>query len=138
MDLIGKLSRKDLVIGLPKVNYIKDRICDACQKGKQVRSFFQFKKIVSTSKPLDLLHMDLIKSSRIRIYRGNSNILVIVGDYSRFTWILFLKHKSDTFEAFKRHTNVLQNEKGYTIVSLRSDHGSEFENNDFSKFCEKN
>ena len=38
MDLIGKLSRKDLVVGLPKLNYIKDRICDACQKDKQVKS----------------------------------------------------------------------------------------------------
>ena len=51
---------------------------------------------------------------------------------------LFVKHKSYTFEAFKRIANVLQNEKGYTIVSLRSDHGGKFENNDFTEFCEKN
>ena len=37
MDLIGKLLRKDLVVDLLKLNYIKDRICDTCQKGKQVK-----------------------------------------------------------------------------------------------------
>ena len=107
MDLVWKPSRKDLVVSLPKLNYIKDKICDACRKGKQMKSSFQSQKIASTSKPLDLLHRDLIRPSRIRSYRGKPYILVIVDDYSRFTWILFLKHKSDTFEAIKNFTNVL-------------------------------
>ena len=101
VDLIGKLSRKDLVVGLPKLNYIKDRICDASKKGKQVKSSFQFKNIVSMFKPLDLLHIDLIRPSTIRSYGGNSYIVVIVDDYSKFTWTLFLKQKNDTFKAFK-------------------------------------
>ena len=49
-----------------------------------------------------------------------------------------LKHKSDTFEAFKKLANVLQNQKGYPIVSFRSDDIGEFENNDCVEFCEKN
>ena len=51
---------------------------------------------------------------------------------------LFLKQKSDTFEAFTKLINVLQNPKGYTILSLRSDHGDEFEKYDFVEFCKKN
>ena len=85
MDLIGKLSRKDLVVNLPKLNHIKDGICDACQNNKEVNSFFQSKKIVFTTKHLDLLLMNLIRLSRIKSYRGNSLILVIINDYSRFT-----------------------------------------------------
>ena len=81
--------------------------------------------------------MDLIGPSKIRSYGGNSYILVIVDDYSKFTWTLFLKHKSDTFEAFKKLVNMLQNKKGCTILSLKSDHRNEFENNDFVEFCEK-
>ena len=50
----------------------------------------------------------------------------------------FLKHKSNTFEAFKKLANVLQNQKRYAIVNIRSNHGDEFENNDFAKYCEKN
>lgn len=59
MHLISKLSNKDLVIGLPKIKFEKDRLCDACQMGKQTRTSFSSKNIVSTSRPLQLLHMDL-------------------------------------------------------------------------------
>ena len=55
--------------------------------------------------------MNLIGPSRIESYGGNSYILVIINNYSIFTWTLFLKHKSDTFEAFKKLANVLQNKK---------------------------
>ena len=82
--------------------------------------------------------MDLIGPFRIRSYGGNSYILAIAYDYSRFTWTLFSKHKSDTFQAFNKLANVLQNQKGYSTVSSRSDYGGEFENNDFAKFCDKN
>ena len=138
MDLLNKLSKNDLVIGLPKLKFSKDRICEACQKGKQVKSSFKSKNVVSTSRPLQLLHMDLVGPSRIRSRGGNLYIFVIVDDFSRFTWTLFLSHKSDTFNAFKRFAKVVQNEKGTTIVSLRSDHGKEFENEDFSCYCFEN
>ena len=83
MDLIGNLLKKDLVVGLPKLNNI-NRICDICQKGKWLKSSFKPKKVISTLKPLNLLHMDLLELSRIRSYGGNSYMLVIVDDYSRF------------------------------------------------------
>ena len=51
--------------------------------------------------------MDLIGPSRIKSYGCNSYILVIVDDYSRFTWTLFLKHKSGSFIAFKKLANML-------------------------------
>ena len=105
IDLIGKLSQKDIVVGLPKLNYIKGRFCDECQKDKQVKSSFKSKKIMSISKPSDILHVELIGLSRS--YRGNFYILVILGDYFRFPWTLFLNHKSDTFEAFKKLENVI-------------------------------
>ena len=138
MDLLNKLSKNDLVVGLPKLKFSKDKICDACQKGKQVKTSFKPKNIVSTSRPLQLLHMDLVGPSRIRSRGGNYYILVIVDDFSRFTWTLFLSHKSDTFNAFKRLAKTIQNEKGSTIVSIRSDHGREFENEDFTYYCTEN
>ncbi|GKV17211.1 hypothetical protein SLEP1_g27745 [Rubroshorea leprosula] len=59
MHLISKLSKKDLVIGLPKLVFEKDKICDACQQGKQTKISFKSKKDVTTSRPLELLHLDL-------------------------------------------------------------------------------
>ena len=52
MEHLNKLISKDLVIGLPKLKFEKDRLCDACQKGKQVRVSFKSKNIVSTTQPL--------------------------------------------------------------------------------------
>ena len=52
LNLIDKLSKNDLVVGLPKLKYVKDKIHNACQKGKQVKSSFKSKNIVLTSRPL--------------------------------------------------------------------------------------
>ena len=59
MHTIKKLAKKELVRGLPKCNFEYDHICDACAKGKQVRSSFKSKNNISTSRPLELMHMDL-------------------------------------------------------------------------------
>jgi hypothetical protein len=84
-DLLNKIVSKDLVIGLQKIKFEKDKLCDACQKGKQTRVSFKPKNIVSTSKPLELLHLDLFGPSRIRSLGGNYYRFVIVDDFSRFT-----------------------------------------------------
>ncbi|XP_070049735.1 uncharacterized protein [Nicotiana tomentosiformis] len=65
MHTIQKLSKRDLIIGLPKLDFSKDQICDACQLGKQTWSSFKVKNITSTTKPLQLLHMDLFCRGRV-------------------------------------------------------------------------
>jgi len=61
---LNKLISNDLVIGLPKLKFEKDHVCEACQKVKQTKRSFKLKNIVSTSKHLELLHMDLFGPSR--------------------------------------------------------------------------
>ncbi|EOY17399.1 Uncharacterized protein TCM_036561 [Theobroma cacao] len=56
---------------------------------------------------------------------------VIVDDYSRYTWVYFLAHKNDALPTFVNHCKKVQNEKGLVIVSIRSDHGGEFEGGEF-------
>ena len=137
MDHLNKLISKDLVVGLPKLKFEKDKLCDACQKGKQTRVSFKPKNIVSTTQPLQLLHMDLFGPSRTMSFGGNYYALVIVDDFSRYTWTLFITHKSDSFHAFRKLAKVIQNKKNLKIASIRSDHGGEFENKDFELFCDE-
>ncbi|MCH4897237.1 hypothetical protein E0494_11260, partial [Marinilabiliaceae bacterium JC040] len=59
LDLLSKLSKKDLVIGLPNAPFIKDKLCHACQLGKQTKTSFKSKNMVSTTRCLELFHMDL-------------------------------------------------------------------------------
>ena len=78
--------------------------------------------------------MDLFGPSRTMSLGGNYYALVIVDDFFTFTWILILAAKKETFYAFKKLAKVLENEKGFKIVSLRSDHGGEFQNESFEHF----
>ena len=64
--------------------------------------------------------------------------MVIVNDFSRYTWVEFLKEKSKACEKLKILCKRLQNEKGFPIVKIRSDHGKEFKNARFESYCKKN
>ena len=137
MKHLNKLVSQDLVLGVPKLKFEKDAICDACQKGKQTRSSFKTKNVISTSKPLELLHMDLFGPSRVKSFGGNYYAFVIVDDYSRYTWTLFITHKSEVFDTFRKFLKRVQNEKNNNVVSIRSDHGGEFDHYRFNEFCEE-
>ena len=138
MDLISKLSRKDLVRGLPKLKYENNQICKACQFEKQIRSLFKPKNAITSSRPLEILHMNLFGSSRTASLGGKIYGLVIVDDYTRFTWVLFLSHKNETLSAFLKLYKQISNEKNLRTIKIRSDHGTEFKNQDFEKFCTEN
>ncbi|GJW24466.1 retrovirus-related pol polyprotein from transposon TNT 1-94, partial [Tanacetum coccineum] len=82
MRLIQSLASKELVRNLPKLKF-DQHFCDACKMGKQAHASHKAKNIVSTTRCLEVLHMDLFGPSAVRSYGGNSYTLVIVDDYSR-------------------------------------------------------
>ena len=82
--------------------------------------------MVSKNKALDVLHMDLFGPSRTASLAGNYYALVIVDDFSRYTWTLFLASKNDAYKAFKKVAKVLHNENENRIKQIRSDHGESF------------
>ena len=118
MDLISKLARKNLVRGLPQLGVISDKFCDACKLGKQHRGSFQLKNEVSTSKPLQLLHLDLFGPTQVKSMGGMSYCFVIVDDYSRFTWVFFLAHKHNTLDVFKSFCKRVEKQKGLSIACV--------------------
>jgi len=93
MQHLNTIASKELVIGLPKLKFEKDKVCEACQKGKQTKTFFKQKQFVSTIRPLEMLHMDLFGPSRTMSIGGNYFDLVVVDDFSRYTWTLFMVTK---------------------------------------------
>ena len=82
--------------------------------------------------------MDLFGPNDIASLNGKKYCYVLVDDYSRFTWVYFLAKKSETFDSFTIFAKLVQNEKNFSIVAIRSDHGGEFENFGFEKYCEEN
>ncbi|XP_045791507.1 uncharacterized protein LOC123886217 [Trifolium pratense] len=87
MKTMSKLSKLDLVRGLPDISFDLDKVCESCAKGKQVKSSFKPKDFVSTKRPLELLHIDLFGPVKTTSLGGKNYGFVIVDDFSRFTWI---------------------------------------------------
>ena len=76
-----------------------------------MKTSFKPKTHHSSSKPLQLLHLDLFGPSRTASLGGKHYAFVIVDDFSRFTWVLFLKSKDEAFYAFSMSCKKVENEK---------------------------
>jgi len=137
MHNLNKLASRNLFEGLPTLKFENDWVCKACHRRKQTENLFRNKNFVSISRPIEELHKDLFGPSRTMSQGSNYYGLVIVDDFSRFTWTLFRVSKDDVFNAFNKLAKVLQNEKNCCIFVIKTYHRGEFQNKRFIKFCEK-
>ena len=96
-----------------------DLLCETYQKGKQIKTLFSSKNSISTSRPLELLHIDLFGLTRITSISGKRYGLVVVDDYLRWTQVMLLAHKNDSFEVFFKFSKRVQNENGVCITSIK-------------------
>ncbi|GJW07552.1 retrovirus-related pol polyprotein from transposon TNT 1-94, partial [Tanacetum coccineum] len=115
MRLIQSLTSKELVRNLPKLKF-DQQFCDACKIGKQAHASHKAKNIVSTTRCLELLHMDLFGPSVVRRYRGNLYTLVIVDDYSRTDHGREFDNEVQ-FGEFCNANGYSQNSKAYIILN---------------------
>jgi len=119
-----KIASKDIVKGLPKMEKTERRICGSCQLGKQTRAAHKKTSGIQTSRNLELLHKS-----------GKRYILVIVDDFSQYTWAIPIREKSDAFDAAQHLFKKIQVEQNCQIMRIYSDHGRELENSKFKEFC---
>ena len=128
MRNLAKLQKGEHILGLIKVSFKKDMVCSACQAGKQVGVKHPVKNVVTTKRPLELLHMDIFGPIAYISIGGNKYGFVIVDDYSCFTWVFFLRDKRKVQGIFKKFARRAQNEFDVKIKRVRSDNGTEFKN----------
>ena len=86
------------------------------------------KNIIFTTKTLELLHIDLFGPTRTASLGGMKYALMIVDNFSRFTWVLFIAHKDETFKVFKKFYKRVTNQKNLFVIIIRSNHGTKFKN----------
>jgi hypothetical protein len=129
-----KIAGKGIVEGLPKMEKTKKGVSGACQLGKQTRAAHKKNSGIHTSKNLELLHMDLMGPTRTASLGGKRYILVIVDDFSRYTWAIHIREKSDAFDVAQHLFKKIQVEQNCQIMRIRSDHGREFKNSKFEEF----
>ena len=135
---VAKVSKLEAGKGLPKFGKVKKTICGACQMGKQTMASHHKVNVIATSRCLELLYVDLMGPTRTESLGRKRYIMVIVDDFSRYTWVEFLRKKLEACEKLEILCKKLQNEKRAPVVKIRSDHGKEFENARFESFCAKN
>ncbi|GKB95629.1 retrovirus-related pol polyprotein from transposon TNT 1-94 [Tanacetum coccineum] len=107
-DTINLLSKNNIVIGLPKLKFVKDHLCSSCELGKAKRKSFHTKTTPSSKRRLQLLHMDLCGPMQVESINGKKYVLVIVDDYSRYTWTHFLRSKDETPEVLIDFLTLVQ------------------------------
>jgi transposase InsO family protein len=137
MRNLHKLQKGGHIIGLTNIVSEKDRPCRACQAGKQVGAPHHAKNIMTTTRPLEMLHMDLFGPITYICIGGNRYGLVFVDDYSHFTWVFLLYDKSETQEVLNKFLKRAQNEFDAKVKKIRSDNGSEFKNTKVEEYLDQ-
>nr|GEW37884.1 hypothetical protein [Tanacetum cinerariifolium] len=136
-DTINDLARKDLVRGLPRLKFKNDHLCFACQLGKSKKHTHKPKAKNTNLEVLNTIPMDLCGPMLVQIINGKKYILVIVDDYSRFTWVKFLRSIDETPEAVIKFITQIQVCLNITVRYVRTDNGTEFVNHTMTEYYER-
>jgi transposase InsO family protein len=102
-----------------------------------IAAFHSLVNTVMTEHPGQLLHMDTVSPSRVHSMGGKWYVLIIVDDYSRYSWVFFLESKDQVFEHFRFLALRLNNEHPNCLKIIHSDNETEFRNASFNEFCLK-
>jgi transposase InsO family protein len=92
---------------------------------------------MTTTRPLEMLHINLFDPIIYISIGGNKYGLVIGDDYSYFTWVLFLQDKSETQDVLKKFLKRAQNKFGTKVNKIRSDNDTEFKNTQVEDFLDE-
>ncbi|GJY55193.1 retrovirus-related pol polyprotein from transposon TNT 1-94 [Tanacetum coccineum] len=136
-DTINLLSKNNIVNGLPKLKFIKDHLCSSCELGKAKRKSFHTKNTPSSKRRLQLLHMDLCGPMRVESINGKKYVLVIVDDFSRYTWTHFLRSKDETPGVLIDFLTLVQRGLHAQVTTVRTDKGTEFLNKSLHAYFAK-
>ncbi|GJY77438.1 retrovirus-related pol polyprotein from transposon TNT 1-94 [Tanacetum coccineum] len=134
---INHLARHGLVRGLPKLKFEKDHLCSACAMGKSKKKPHKPKSEDTNQEKLYLLHMDLCGPMRVASVNGKKYILVIVDDYSRFTWVKCLRSKDEAPDFIIKFLKMIQVRLKVPVRRIRTDNGTEFVNQTLREYYEK-
>nr|GEU80705.1 retrovirus-related Pol polyprotein from transposon TNT 1-94 [Tanacetum cinerariifolium] len=129
------LEHKSMVIGLPKIDNID--FCEGCVYGKQSRPSFPVGNSMRDAACLDLIHADLCGPMSVISIGGSRYFLLFIDDYSRMSWVYFLKNKSEAFNYFKKFKSYVEKQSGRNIKVIQTDRGGEFMSAEFITFCEE-
>nr|GEU32145.1 retrotransposon protein, putative, unclassified [Tanacetum cinerariifolium] len=113
---------------LPKFKYHKEHLCPSREQGKSKNASHPPKPVPNSRQRLHLLHMYLCGPMRIASINGKRYVLVIVDDYSRYTWVHFLRSKDDAPKVIIKFLKMITVIHQSPVIIIRTDSGTEFKN----------
>nr|GEZ35588.1 hypothetical protein [Tanacetum cinerariifolium] len=125
---INNLVKNNLVQGLPKMKFEKDHLCSAYEQGEIHRKHHKSKTTFASNKPLYLLHMDLCGPIRVQSINGKRYVLIVIDDYSQYTWVFFLHSKDEASEVIISFIKKTQVNLQLQVQRVRTDNGTELKN----------
>nr|KYP55958.1 Retrovirus-related Pol polyprotein from transposon TNT 1-94 [Cajanus cajan] len=133
---LAEQVKKEMVFGLRKMEFEK-RFCEECVIGKQARTSFPRSSEYRAKEQLGLIHTDLCGPITPESFSGKKYFVSFIDDFSRKTWVYFLKEKLEVFETFKKFKVMVGKETSKVIKAVRSDRRGEFTSVEFNKYCEE-
>ncbi|GKE97525.1 retrovirus-related pol polyprotein from transposon TNT 1-94 [Tanacetum coccineum] len=141
------LSLRDMMASSPiclllkasktKLKFEKDHLCSTCAMGKSKKKPHKPKSEDTNQEKLYLLHMDLCGPMRVVSVNGKKYILVIVDDYSRFTWVKCLRSKDEALDFIIKFLKMIQVRLKVPVRRIRTNNGTEFVNQTLREYYEK-
>ena len=137
--ILAHLNCKDLphvskvVTRIPDMNIDHEGVYKGCAKGKNTKNTFMKSK-TETEGILELIHSDIYGPMPSTSLSGYVYYVSFINDYSRKTWIYFLKRKDEVFGKFKEFKALIENHSNKKIKTPRSDNGGEYTSKDFDGF----
>ena len=125
-----------MVRGMPTFHFEHDGIYRGCVLGKNTKKSFPNNNKRSKG-ILDLIHSDICGPMSTPSLSRCLYYVIFIDDFSRKSWIYFLKAKNETFSKFLEFKDLIENQTRKHIRSLRTDNGGEFESHRFDDFCKE-
>ncbi|KAJ0616581.1 putative RNA-directed DNA polymerase [Helianthus annuus] len=132
---MNHLVKNNLVLGVPLRSFNIHKKCESCEKRKIKRKPHKPKTFNSIQKPLELLYMDLFGPIHVASIGGMSYCLVVTDDFSRYSWVFFLKTKDQTASILRDLFKQLEKNYSLPIKKIRTDNDTEFKNHYMDELC---
>jgi hypothetical protein len=131
------MEKQNFVGGLPKfgIKKVTSKVCEACQLEKQVRHPFPTQIAHVSSKPLEMIHLD-VWTMKTKFIRGCKYYVSFIDDPTK-VWVYFMKHQGEMFQHFLKFKTMVEKEKGVNIKCLRFDGRGEYFSNEFSEYLKE-
>ena len=137
MDGVKKLTKGDMVVGMDGTTDESDPVCEGCIMGKQHRTKFPKGVAKRATEPFELVHSDVCGPMSVISIGGSKYFVTFIDDFSRYTYVYFVKHKDEVLAKFKEFVSMVKNHTGRNVKTFRTDNSGEYCSKEFESFLKE-